>query len=242
MKEKELWRERILAALREALCEDGIDGALQADDLAAETPPKPEMGDIGFPLFPFARLFKKAPAVLAERIAAKLSSEEAFALGPYVNVRLARAAVTRRVLDGALDDGGAFFAAPAAADSGTPSRVMIEFSSPNTNKPLHLGHLRNDVLGESVSRILDAAGAEVYKVCIINDRGIHICKSMLAYQERGGGAPLKPPASRATALSATTTCSLTRSRKKTPGRKRERARCCENGKQGTRKRQPSGSG
>ena len=60
---------------------------------------------------------------------------------------------------------------------------MVEFSSPNTNKPLHLGHLRNDVLGESISRVLAACGAEVRKVCIINDRGIHICKSMLAYME-----------------------------------------------------------
>jgi arginyl-tRNA synthetase len=65
---------------------------------------------------------------------------------------------------------------------------MVEFSSPNTNKPLHLGHLRNDVLGESLARILRAAGADVQKVCIINDRGIHICKSMLAYREMGEGA------------------------------------------------------
>ena len=64
---------------------------------------------------------------------------------------------------------------------------MVEFSSPNTNKPLHLGHLRNDVLGESAARILRACGAEVRKVCIINDRGIHICKSMLTYREQGEG-------------------------------------------------------
>jgi arginyl-tRNA synthetase len=64
---------------------------------------------------------------------------------------------------------------------------MVEFSSPNTNKPLHLGHLRNDALGESISRILAACGAELRKVCIINDRGIHICKSMLAYREHGEG-------------------------------------------------------
>ena len=59
---------------------------------------------------------------------------------------------------------------------------MIEFSAPNTNKPLHLGHLRNDALGESVSRILKAAGAEVCKVNLVNNRGVHICKSMLAYK------------------------------------------------------------
>ena len=60
---------------------------------------------------------------------------------------------------------------------------MLEFSSPNTNKPLHLGHLRNDALGESVSRILKKLGANVFKVNIINDRGVHICKSMLAYEK-----------------------------------------------------------
>jgi len=64
-------------------------------------------------------------------------------------------------------------------------KVMVEFSSPNTNKPLHLGHLRNIFLGDSVSRILDAAGYDVLKVNLVNDRGIHICKSMLAYQKFG---------------------------------------------------------
>jgi arginyl-tRNA synthetase len=64
---------------------------------------------------------------------------------------------------------------------------MVEFSSPNTNKPLHLGHLRNDALGYSLSKILEANGAQVKRVNIINDRGIHICKSMLAYQLLGKG-------------------------------------------------------
>lgn len=66
-------------------------------------------------------------------------------------------------------------------------KVMIEFSSPNTNKPLHLGHLRNNFLGDSVSRILAAAGYDAMKVNLVNDRGIHICKSMLAYQKFGEG-------------------------------------------------------
>ncbi|MEZ4900776.1 MAG: arginine--tRNA ligase [Spirosomataceae bacterium] len=65
--------------------------------------------------------------------------------------------------------------------------VMVEFSSPNTNKPLHLGHLRNVFLGDSVARILQANGYEVIKTCLVNDRGIHICKSMLAYAKLGNG-------------------------------------------------------
>ncbi|MCL6264999.1 arginine--tRNA ligase [Flagellimonas myxillae] len=71
--------------------------------------------------------------------------------------------------------------------SPTSDAVMVEYSSPNTNKPLHLGHIRNNLLGYSVSEILKAAGKKVYKTQIINDRGIHICKSMLAWQKFGDG-------------------------------------------------------
>ena len=70
----------------------------------------------------------------------------------------------------------------------TGRRVMVEFSSPNTNKPLHLGHIRNNLLGSSVSDLLKAAGDEVIKATLVNDRGVHICKSMYAWQERFGGA------------------------------------------------------
>ena len=72
---------------------------------------------------------------------------------------------------------------PSAGDSS----VMVEYSSPNTNKPLHLGHIRNNLLGYSVSEILKASGKKVYKTQIINDRGIHICKSMLAWKRYGNG-------------------------------------------------------
>ena len=69
----------------------------------------------------------------------------------------------------------------------TGNRVMVEYSSPNTNKPLHLGHLRNNFLGWSVAEILKANGSEITKTCIVNDRGIHICKSMIAWQLFGNG-------------------------------------------------------
>ncbi len=64
-------------------------------------------------------------------------------------------------------------------------RIVIEYSSPNTNKPLHLGHIRNNLLGWSVSEILKASGQRVVRVNLVNDRGIHICKSMLAWQKWG---------------------------------------------------------
>ena len=76
----------------------------------------------------------------------------------------------------------AFGALPA-----TGKRIMVEFSSPNTNKPLHLGHIRNNLLGDSVSRLLKACGNEVIKSTIVNDRGVHICKSMLAWQKEFQG-------------------------------------------------------
>lgn len=72
-------------------------------------------------------------------------------------------------------------------DSADRKKLMVEYSSPNTNKPLHLGHLRNNFLGDSISRILKANGHEVIKTQIINDRGVHICKSMLAWEKWGNG-------------------------------------------------------
>lgn len=70
----------------------------------------------------------------------------------------------------------------------TGKNIMVEFSSPNTNKPLHLGHIRNNLLGDSVSRLLKASGNNVIKTTLVNDRGVHICKSMLAWQMVGDGA------------------------------------------------------
>jgi arginyl-tRNA synthetase len=186
------WKTRIAGALTAMLQDAGIGGAVEPSQVIAELPPKPEYGDLGFPMFGFAKLFRKGPPWIAQALAVALTEEDTrgqgrggasgvFAVeGPYLNVRLDRGVVAAAILEQVLED-------PAFGKPGTlaGSRVMVEFSSPNTNKPLHLGHLRNDVLGESISRILAACGADVRKVCIINDRGIHICKSMLAYQEHG---------------------------------------------------------
>jgi len=195
---KENWKRRIAGELNALLAEAGISEKIDPSSLTAELPPKPEMGDIGFPMFSYAKLFRKGPpqiaALLAQRLAAsgnespgneKNAGEGALgtaaAEGPYVNIRLDRGKAAAAILAKMLGN-------PVGRPGNCAgSRIMVEFSSPNTNKPLHLGHLRNDILGESISRILAACGAEVRKVCIINDRGIHICKSMLAYKEQGGG-------------------------------------------------------
>jgi arginyl-tRNA synthetase len=188
---KDAWRERIAAAVAAVAAESLPQAAAPTvDQVVAETPPKPELGDFGFPMFAFAKTLRKGPPQIAQAVAAKLAADPeaaklgtAAAEGPYVNVRVAKASVAAQTLALALDPASSFGKPGTLAGK----RVMVEFSSPNTNKPLHLGHLRNDVLGESIARILAACGAEVKKVCIINDRGVHICKSMLAYQKFGEG-------------------------------------------------------
>lgn len=188
---KEQCRNIVVQKLNIFAEESGIESKIIPDLLVVEIPPEPELGDLGIPMFPFAKIFKSAPAVIAAKIAGMLQADDAArsvgdfaAVGPYVNVRLnkvtAASGILQKILEqktvyGSLTDTGK---APLAG-----ARVMVEFSSPNTNKPLHLGHLRNDALGESVSRILKTVGAEVFKVNIINNRGVHICKSMLAYQK-----------------------------------------------------------
>lgn len=166
---------------------------IDVSSLLLETPPDPKMGDVGIPLFGFAKTFKQAPAQIAADVLKIINTDfvkEAaqagtfLAVGPYINVRLNKAAVAASVLRIVLEQGTSY---GALNEDGKMQRkgerIMIEFSSPNTNKPLHLGHLRNDAIGESVSRTMRFLGADVFKTTIINDRGVHICKSMLAYQK-----------------------------------------------------------
>lgn len=189
---KEQWKHYVAAALRELAAEHDIDpSAVEADAVITETPPTPELGDIAYPLFPFARILKTAPPKIAGEVAEKLMARDEVAAagtvqaaGPYLNVTLKMDSLAGEVCDAVLKEGEAY----GRNGSLEGTKVMIEFSCPNTNKPLHLGHLRNDSIGESTARIVKANGAEVKKVNLINDRGIHICKSMLAYKKFGEGA------------------------------------------------------
>ena len=168
---------------------------ISSDSVTAEVPPKPEMGDVGFPMFAFAKVLKMAPPIIASEVVKILSTDAALSEksakigdfkqeGPYVNVKLKKDDLAFSILKKVIEQGSEYGTFSENGEKPMKNRrVMVEFSSPNTNKPLHLGHLRNDALGESVSRILKAAGAEVFKVNIINNRGVHICKSMLAYQK-----------------------------------------------------------
>ncbi len=160
-----------------------------AGDLSLQTPPKPEMGDIAFPLFIYAKAFKSSPQQVAQALQERLAKRtdlpkgEVLTAGPYLNIRVDVTELAQRLYQEVLEAGEAY----GSNQNLKGKRIMVEFSCPNTNKPLHLGHLRNDALGESISAILKANGAEVHKVSLINNRGIHICKSMLAYQKFANG-------------------------------------------------------
>ncbi|MFO8063439.1 MAG: arginine--tRNA ligase [Spirochaetia bacterium] len=185
-----VWKSRVARVLAELAAERGLDpSAIDEASVLVQRPPKPELGDMGFPMFPFARVFKTAPNAVAEMAAERLrqsgdvGNDVVETAGPYINVHIERTAYTAAVFQAIEQEGDTY----GHGTSRSGERVMIEFSAPNTNKPLHLGHLRNDAIGESVSRIVKATGAEVRKVNLVNDRGIHICKSMLAYQKFGDG-------------------------------------------------------
>ena len=191
---KKQWKELVTDVLNSIFKETGVDECIKPEQMIAEIPPNPEMGDIGFPMFSYAKILRKGPSQIAQMAAEKVkiilnkqdTKAKAEAQGPYLNIRMDRAKAAVSVLTEIISNNSSSDDFPfGRPQTMTGRKVMVEFSSPNTNKPLHLGHLRNDVLGESISRIIKACGAQVRKVCIINDRGIHICKSMLAYKEHG---------------------------------------------------------
>jgi arginyl-tRNA synthetase len=187
---RQQWRQAVLEAIIHAASAKSLDaGAIALDQIIVETPPNPEFGDLAFPMFPFARIFRTSPAAVASLVTKRLLEPDfdvsgtANAEGPYVNVLLDRPGVAAGILKNVETEGDGY----GRGISLTGKKIMVEFSCPNTNKPLHLGHLRNDAIGESVANILDSCGAVVKKVNLVNDRGIHICKSMLAYQRFGEG-------------------------------------------------------
>ncbi|MFN3202873.1 MAG: arginine--tRNA ligase [Bradymonadia bacterium] len=177
----------IAAPLEAALVERGVDLAqMGAPQLAPPT--REGAGDLALPCFPYARVFRKAPKMIADDLAPIVEGHPLVAsvesVGGFLNLKFHWPEVARRVLQWAQTDDGALGKSTALAGK----KVMVEYCSPNTNKPLHLGHCRNNILGETVSTLMRAAGAEVVRVNLINDRGIHICKSMVAYKRFGEGA------------------------------------------------------
>lgn len=141
-------------------------------------------GDFTIVIFPLVKLAKKSPDVLGNELGEEIKNQIEF----IENFGIVKGFLNLKVKDSAFLQ--EFSETQQNFDSTPPKNetVMVEYSSPNTNKPLHLGHIRNNLLGFSVAEILKADGYNVIKSQIINDRGIHICKSMLAWEKFGNGA------------------------------------------------------
>lgn len=143
------------------------------------------IGQVTLITFPLIKYSKQSPEQTGNEIGAFLSNTlpqiEGFnVVKGFLNLSLTDSFWTSKLFSEILDENFAIF-------KPNGKKVMVEYSSPNTNKPLHLGHVRNNLLGFSVAEILAAAGYEVIKTNLVNDRGIHICKSMLAWQKFGNG-------------------------------------------------------
>ncbi len=143
-------------------------------------------GELTLVVFPLVRMFKKKPEEVAELIGEHLANTNELVDAYNVVKGFLNLQIVDNYWLSFLNEFSAENNYKIDADDGEGT-VLVEFSSPNTNKPLHLGHLRNIFLGHSVSNIIAANGKKVQKVQIINDRGIHICKSMLAWQKFGEG-------------------------------------------------------
>jgi arginyl-tRNA synthetase len=138
-------------------------------------------GQITVVTFPITRFSKKSPEVTGEELGAYLQNAIADVAAFNVIKGFLNLSISDTYWINSLEQAGNYLARPNG------KKVMVEYSSPNTNKPLHLGHIRNNLLGYSVAEILSANGYEVIKANLVNDRGIHICKSMLAWQKFGNG-------------------------------------------------------
>ena len=150
---------------------------------------RPEFeGDITLVVFPFVKAARKAPAQVATEIGETLKGElvEKYnAVQGFLNLSIAQTYWLAQLQT--IADTENYGQQTRTKEDGSQPLMMVEYSSPNTNKPLHLGHVRNNLLGYSIAKIQEANGWKVVKTNIVNDRGIHICKSMLAWLKFGNG-------------------------------------------------------
>ena len=153
------------------------------DATLLEIPPNPEMGDYAFPCFTLSKKLKKSPNDIAQDIGKNIILnkyiKEIKIIGPYVNFFVNKKTLAETVLKEIYSKKSKY------GSAANKKKVMIESPGPNTNKPLHLGHVRNMVLGNSLININKFLGYKAIRVDIVNDRGVHICKSMLAYKKYG---------------------------------------------------------
>ena len=140
-------------------------------------------GDFSLPCFFLAKKYKKEPHKIAEELQNQIKLNKYFskaeAVGPYLNFFINKPLLAEIILTKILKEKEKF------GSGKEKKKIMVEFPSPNTNKPLHLGHLRNIFLGESLSRILEKRGNKVIRANLNNDRGVHICQAIVAYKKYG---------------------------------------------------------
>jgi arginyl-tRNA synthetase len=179
--------EKLVAAVQSA-AKQLYGQEVSAHQIQLQKTKKEFEGHLTLVVFPFLKLSRKTPEQTAQEIGACIQKEEPWVSGfnvikGFLNLTIASAAWIE-LLNVVNDDPRYGLAAPPSENS---PLVMIEYSSPNTNKPLHLGHVRNNLLGNALANIVEANGNRVVKTNIVNDRGIHICKSMLAWLKYGAG-------------------------------------------------------
>ena len=152
-----------------------------------EVPSNRQFGDYAFPCFQLSKELKKNPNEIALLLEKQLKPpsiiERTLAVGSYINFFIKKEKLSGQVISKTLKQKNSY----GSSKQGKGKTVMIEYSQPNTNKPLHIGHLRNIALAMSLSKILEFNGFRAIKANLYNDRGIHICKSMLAYKKWGKG-------------------------------------------------------
>ena len=161
---------------------------IEAEQIQLQKTKKEFKGHLTLVVFPFLKISRKNPEQTAQEIGEYLQQNEPFLAEFNVIKGFLNLVIAPAYWIGMLNEINAeknYGLTPSNQDS---RLVMIEYSSPNTNKPLHLGHIRNNLLGYSLAEIMKANGYKVVKTNIVNDRGIHICKSMLAWQKWGKGA------------------------------------------------------
>lgn len=172
--------DKLRNVVKEIYLSDAADGMIQLQSTRKDFD-----GDLTLVVFPLLKLSKKSPEQTAEEIGKALKDkldliDSYNVIKGFLNLKIS-SAYWNDVLS-EISKSSDYGQAPS-----TGKTIMIEFSSPNTNKPLHLGHIRNILLGSSVADLLSAAGHNVMKVNLVNDRGIHICKSMLAWEKTANG-------------------------------------------------------
>ena len=183
-------KETIIELLKKQLKELKADLDAREIREVLRVPPSNDLGDFSFPCFILSKALKQNPAQIANVLAGQIEKtkgeeiEKIEVKGPYINFFLNKSLMAQKVVREVEQKKEDF-----CKGNKKIGKIMVEFPAPNTNKPLHMGHLRNMAIGESISRILEFNHNKVIRVNLNNDRGVHICKSMLTYQKFGANKP-----------------------------------------------------